>query len=310
MPRAVLHPYVLPTVLLLGVTAVWGSTFFLLKELLQQISPLDFLGVRFGIAALVVAAARFRVLRQASRKVWTHGAVLGLIYAAAQVAQTIGLQTTAASVSGFITGMYVVFTPIIGGMLFRQRVAAKTWAAVVVATVGLGVLTLEGFAFGTGEAITLLGALGYGFHIAFLGRWSNPKEAEQLGLVQIIAVGAVSFVAAIPGGITVPQTPKGWVVLLYMALIAGAATIVAQTWAQARLPATTAAVIMTTEPVFAASFAVLFGGESLTVRLLVGGALVLAAMVLVESGAPPDPTPPNDSDEANSGLPAAQTRPG
>lgn len=296
------RPTALPTLALITVTAVWGSTFFLIKDLVQQMPPLDFLGARFALAGLLIGVLQLPRLRAAARTDWRRGAILGALYAAGQLLQTIGLQHTDASISGFVTGMYVVFTPILVAVLFRKRIPAEVWVAVAVATAGLALLSIQfgasGVPFGFGEAVTLAGALCYALHIVFLGRWAHRSDPITLGAIQIIAAGAILGAAAIPGGVTLPQTPGAWSSFLYMTIVAGLGAVMLQTWAQSRLPATTAAVIMTTEPVFAAAFAIAFGGEALTVRLAVGGALVLGAMFLVETGGdddgetPPGPAPP------------------
>ncbi|MDO5727293.1 MAG: DMT family transporter [Bowdeniella nasicola] len=276
------HHSLAPQLALITVTAVWGSTFFLIKDLLDSVSPLDFLGVRFTIAALFMAAVFARRLRSASREVWKHGLLLGCVYASAQVAQTWGLAFTDASVSGFITGMYVVLTPLVLWMLFRTRILQTTWIAVFLATVGLAILSLRGVALGLGETITFLGAALYALHIVLLGRWSSGTDAVTLTSIQMISIAGISLAGALPGGITLPQTTGAWLSTLYMVFAAGILALLLQTWAQARMGATRAAIIMTTEPVFAAGFAVAFGGEALTWRLLLGGALILAAMQLAE----------------------------
>jgi drug/metabolite transporter (DMT)-like permease len=150
------------------------------------------------------------------------------------------------------------------------------------ATAGLATLSLNGFGFGFGECVTLLAAAFYALHIIGLGRYSSPASAARLSTVQMIVIAVVSLVAAAPGGINLPPDRGAWVSVLYMALIAGAMAIWAQTWAQSHLRATRAAIVMTLEPVFAAGFAVALGGEPLTIRMLVGGAMILAAMYTVE----------------------------
>ena len=272
----------LATLLLMGVTAVWGSTFFLIRDLVEDVPPADFLAVRFGIAAVVMFALFRRQTMALSRRELRVGLVLGVLYGVAQVLQTMGLQHTDASVSGFITGTYVVLTPVLGAVLLRDRIGAVTWVAVALATAGLALLSLRGFSVGLGEALTLVAALLYAGHIVALGRWSTPGAAVGLATVQAGAITVVTSVAAVPGGLTLPKDGGQWASLLYMALIAGALALWAQTWAQAHLTATRAAIVMALEPVFAAFFAVLLGGEDLTRRMLVGGALVVAAMYLVE----------------------------
>jgi drug/metabolite transporter (DMT)-like permease len=276
----------LATGLLVLVTAVWGSTFFLIRDLVVHVPPADFLAVRFAIAAVVMALLFHRQTLALSRSDLRVGVVLGVLYGLAQVLQTMGLQTTDASVSGFITGTYVVLTPVLGAVVLHDRIGRVTWVAVGLATVGLALLSLQGLAVGRGEALTLVAAVLYAGHIVALGRWSTPRTAVGLATVQAGVITVVAGVAAVPDGLTLPADGGQWASLLYMALVAGAVALWAQTWAQAHLTATRAAIVMTLEPVFAAAFAVLLGGESLTARMLLGGALVLGAMYLVELRGP------------------------
>jgi drug/metabolite transporter (DMT)-like permease len=272
----------LATLALLAITAAWGSTFFLTKDLVTRVPVLDYLAVRFAIATLAVFLIFPKAVGRLSPQTRRSAVVLGLLYGVAQMLQTTGLTTTAASVSGFVTGTYVVATPIFAALLLRHRIGAITWGAVALAMVGLGVLTLSGLSIGYGEALTFVSALLYALHIVGLGAWSNALEAMGMTIIQLAVITVVCFVATIPDGVVLPSTTGDWAAVLYMALVAGALTMAGQTWAQAHLPPTRTAIIMSMEPVFATFFAVLLGGESLTIRMLIGGTLVLAAMLIVE----------------------------
>jgi drug/metabolite transporter (DMT)-like permease len=274
----------LPTLALLGVTAAWGSTFFLIKDLLSQISVLDFLSIRFAIATVALSLLAPRAVSRLSAAELRQGAVLGLLYGIAQVLQTLGLDSTSASVSGFVTGMYVVATPLFAAGLLGERIPRVVWVAVATSTIGLGFLSLEGLSVSPGVALIFAAAMLYALHIVGLSRWSAHGNVFGLAIVQMGVVCLVCTVASAPDGIHPPHTGGGWLSLLYMAVVAGSLTILGQTWAQARLAPTRAAIIMTMEPVWAAFFAVLFGGESLTGRMVIGGSFVLAAMYLVELG--------------------------
>ena len=279
---AVRRTSLLAALALLGVTAAWGSTFFLTKDLLERVPVLDYLAIRFAIASVAVFVLFPRAVGRLSRESRRSAVVLGVLYGVAQILQTAGLAHTAASVSGFITGLYVVATPLFAAVLLRQRIGALTWGAVVLALAGLGVLTLSGFSVGYGEALTFVSALLYALHIVGLGAWSNAREAMGITIIQLVVIAVVCFVASVPDGIVLPATTADWVSVVYMALVAGALAMAAQTWAQAHLPPTRSAIIMSMEPVFAAFFAVLLGGEVLTARMLLGGAMVLTAMLVVE----------------------------
>lgn len=272
------------TATLLLITAVWGSTFFLIKDLLTRVPTLDFLAVRFSIGAVLLVLVAPKALVRLSPENRRRAVVLGGLYGVAQILQTAGLAHTPATVSGFITGLYVVATPLFAAVLLGTRVTAVTWGAVALATGGLALLTLSGLSVGYGEALTFVAAMLYALHIVGLGAWSRPEDALGLSIVQVVVIAVICLVAAAPGGMVLPATVQDWLAVVYMAVFAGVLSLVGQTWAQAHLPATRCAIIMSMEPVFAAFFAVLLGGESMTVRMVVGGALVLTAMLVVEIG--------------------------
>jgi drug/metabolite transporter (DMT)-like permease len=272
----------LATVALLAMTACWGSTFFLIHDLLDRVAVIDFLAIRFAIASAAMLLLAPRAISRLSPEKRRHAIILGSLYGVAQILQTAGLAHTAASVSGFITGMYVVCTPLFAAVLLKTRIGKLTWVAVLLAVCGLGVLTLSGFHVGYGETLTLLSAMLYALHIVGLGAWSRPADAIGMSILQIVVIAVICLVAAAPGGIDVPHRTSDWLSIGYMALFAGAAALLGQTWAQSHLPPTRSAIIMSMEPVFAAFFAVLLGSESLTARMLVGGSMVIAAMLIVE----------------------------
>jgi len=287
MPAARSRTEVLALLALLVMTAAWGSTFFLIKDVVTRIPVADLLAIRFAIASValgLIAAPRLHL----SRRLLSCGVLLGLLYGAAQILQTAALAHTTASVSGFVTGLYVVATPLLTAVVLRSRVPPLTWLAAVLATIGLGVLALHGFSIGFGELLTLIAAVIYAGHIVALGRFSTPETTLSLSLVQLSMITLVTAVAALwptPGsapGIQLPESLHDWLVVLYLALIASALTMVLQTWAQAHIEPPRAAVIMAMEPVWAAAFAVALGGESITARMIIGGLAIISAMYLVE----------------------------
>ncbi|MBB2914438.1 drug/metabolite transporter (DMT)-like permease [Streptosporangium becharense] len=272
-------------VALLVVTAVWGSTFPLAKDLLTRLPALDVLAVRSTLSAALLLALRPGALRGLDARTCRAGALLGVTYGAGLTAQSHGLVELPAAVSGFVTGSYVVMTPLLGVLWLRTPVAARTWAATALAATGLVVLALPGRWSGpvpaTGLTLTVAAAALYAVHVVMLGRVSRPGEAYALTTVQAGAMGAALAVAALPGGLVLPGTGADWAAVGHLAVLAGAVSSLAQTWAQARVPAATAAVVMSVEPVWATVFAVLVYGEAAGWPLLVGGGCVLAATVLV-----------------------------
>ncbi len=270
--------------MLVGITACWGSTFFLIHDLLDRIPAVDFLAVRFSIAGILLLLVAPKAVLRLSPAARRQAVVLGGLYGVAQILQTLGLAHTPASVSGFITGMYVVATPLFAAVLLHNRITGTTWLAVLLAAAGLGVLTLDGFSVGYGEALTFVAAMLYALHIVGLGAWSNATDALGLSILQVVVVAVICLIASAPHGIVLPDNRDDWIAVVYMAVFPAALALLGQTWAQAHLSATRTAIVMSMEPVFAALFAVMFGGESPTLRMVTGGLMVLGAMLLVEAG--------------------------
>lgn len=273
-----------PTAALLGVTAVWGSTFVVVKDAIARMPVSDFLTWRFALAALAMLVLRPRSVAGLGPRGRRSGALLGVALGAGYLLQTLGLQTTGAAVSGFLTGMFVVLTPLGAAVLLHQPPGRTAWAAVGLATLGLGLLSLHGFSIGHGELLTLGCAAAFALHIVGLGRWAPCYDAFGLAVVQLITVAVLCGLLAGPTGLSLPPDAGVWGALALTALAATALAFVVQTWAQAHLAPTRAAVVMTMEPVFGGLFAVLVAGERLGGRALVGAALVLAAMLLTELG--------------------------
>lgn len=274
-------------VILLAVTVIWGSSFFLIKSLLRSMTELNFLSLRFIIAAVLVLLFFPHRVWRAGRQTWGDALVLALLWTGGQLTQTVGLRFADASVVGVITGLNVVLTPFVLWGVFHRKLRPITYLTAFLAIIGLAVLSLKGLAFGFGESLTLLAAVFYAFHVSFTERYSRRNSAFDLGILVVLIVGLIFAVVNIPFGYQLPTTWFNWLDLLYVAAFAAFFCLVAQTWAQKYVDATKTAVILTMEPVLAALFAVLFGGEDFTWRLLFGGGLVVAAMFISELW--PDP---------------------
>lgn len=273
------------TALLIAVTMVWGSTFVLNQQVLQEVRASDLQTARFGLATLLMICLRPRWLVQAPRRHFVHGFWLGLALSGGYLVQLLGLQHTTATASGFITGMFVVLVPLISGLLLRQRVPSAAWAGVALATTGLGLIAFNGLAVGYGEALTLLCALLFALHIIGLDRWADPEYVYSLTTIQIGTVFFSSMVASLlTGGLRAPQSPSAWSAVAFLAVFATCIGYFAQTWVQSVLSSTRTAVILTMEPVFAGIAGVTIGNDRLTPRIIIGSALILVATYVVELG--------------------------
>jgi len=266
---------------LLAVSMAWGLSFVVMKDPIAKESINSFLFTRFVVAVLAMLALQPAVLKKINREILGKGFIAGLLLGSGFILQTLGLARAGAAVTGFITGLYVVATPVIAALVLKVKISRFTWGCVALATAGLALLSLTGWSMGIGEFFVLLCAIVFGAHIVALSRWSNGLDAYAMTVVQLatcaLLTGAISF----GQGYEAPANLSGWLVILYTAIICTAIAFVIQTWSQAHMSATKVAVIMTMEVVFAAFFAVIFGGETLTVKVLIGGAMVLAAMFMI-----------------------------
>ena len=264
--------------------ALWGSTFFVLKDLVDRVPAPDLLALRFLIAFGVLAALTPRSFKM-GRTTLIQGLSMGAAFSVAQILQTSALAHTSASISGFVTGLYVVATPLLAAAFLGKRISRMIGLAVILATLGMGVLSLTpsagGSGPGVGELMTLVAAIAYAGHILLAGQFATPENSMSLTLVQTGVLVVTCSIFAVPGGLTGPATVVDWGRIVYLAVFCGALTLFLQIWAQAHIEPTRAAVIMSSEPVWAAFFAILLGGELLDWRIFVGGAAILLASWLV-----------------------------
>jgi drug/metabolite transporter (DMT)-like permease len=284
--EAVIRQSSLARVLVLtGATAVWGSTFVVTKGTLTGMAATGFLAWRFGIAAVVLALVWPDRLRAMTADDVRRGALLGIFLATAFLLQTTGLRDISAASSGFLTGTMVVLTPLVAAAVFRERVTAAGWIAVLMAMCGIALLMLPGLTMGLGAVLTVGGAVCFATHIAGLSRWATSANAYGLtALSVLVAAGLSACAAMVTGGLDLPPTPSAWRSLLYLAVVATCVGFGVQAWAQSGLSATAAAVVMTLEPVFAAALAAGVGGERLSAVAVAGGLIVVASMFVAELG--------------------------
>lgn len=269
--------------LLLITTAVWGSSFVIVKQAVAQVPPLLFIALRFWVGAAGLALVYRTALRSA--ETWVVGGRLGLLLFGSFALQTFGLQSTTSAKAGFITGLNAVFVPIGSTLLLRRSPRPAALAGVVSATLGLGLLSLpDHLVPDYGDLLVLLCALGFAAHILALGASPERLHPGALATVQLVAgaVAASLMVAFLPGQ-RGPVPGEVWPAILSMGLFATAGAYLAQTLAQRHTSPTDTALIFLAEPVFAAMFAYLWLGETMPTRAWVGAGLILAGMAVAQS---------------------------
>ena len=270
---------------LVGIAAVWGLTFVMVQDAVERLPVTAFLAYRFLPAALLVGVISVHQLRRLPREGWVAGLVMGLFLTAGYLFQTFGLQNTTASNAGFITGLFVVLTPLLGALVLRQRATATAWIAAAASALGLFLLSGAGTEFRlAGDGLVLLCALAFAAHILVTDRGVTgfavaPLVAIQLGVAGVVCLGA----AAVAGQVEAPRGATVWSALLVTSLVASALGFFVQSYAQRHASPARTALILASEPAFAGLFGFLLAGDRLTALGWLGAGLIIAAIVAVDA---------------------------
>jgi drug/metabolite transporter (DMT)-like permease len=259
--------------LLLLVTAVWGWTFVLVKDAITHYPTLPFLELRFILAFLVMVAL---VHGLPTRREVRVGIIAGAVLAAGYLTQTVGLSMTSPANSGLITGLFVVFTPLID-RVFGVPLHRWTAIAVIVALAGTVMLVGGPAGFGLGDILTVACAILFALHIVLLSKWSPGLRSAPLAMVQM-GTSALIFTGGGSWSLRAPSLSV-WIAILITGVFASALAFYIQTWAQQHLSASRTALILTTEPAWALAAAVVLAGQRFGLLQAAGAALVLVAIV-------------------------------
>ena len=281
---------------LIGIASIWGLTFVMVKDAIEELPTMAFLAYRFIPAALIVAVIfhpRLRVLPPAG---WRAGLVMGVFLAGGYIFQTLGLEETTASNTGFITGLFVVLTPVLGAIFLRQSIPLVAWTAAGVAAVGLWLLSGAGTDFNfRGDGLVLVCAFSLAAHILATASAVKRYDVGALLAIQLGVVGLVCLaIGAAAGDLEAPEGATVWSALIVTSLIASALGFFVQTFAQQHAPPARTALILAAEPAFAGLFGWLLNDERLSATGWLGAVLIMTAIVAVEiipRFRPPRPLP-------------------
>ncbi|MEV0593782.1 DMT family transporter [Nonomuraea cavernae] len=287
--------------LLLFVSAVWGSAFPLMKDLILRLPVEDLLAERYTIAALTLLALRPRCLRRLPWRTWGSGVLLGVMFGVGQTTQAIALENLPSAVSGFAVGCSVVITPLLALILFRTRIPFRVWVGVGLALAGMTVFTLLR---GVGDqeisvlalGMTLCAAALYAGHTMLLARFSRTGkafDAYALSVIQLATIGLMNGAFAVRDGVDLPDTVSDWAILAHLSVVSCALGFLARSYAQAYVSAVPSAVLMSSQPLWVTVIAVIWFHEPLGWSMIVGGTLMAGAMLLaVPSVRAPEPAGP------------------
>jgi drug/metabolite transporter (DMT)-like permease len=269
---------------LLGVTLAWGISFILTKNSLESLETFNFLGIRFLISAVTSALFFYKRLMKLDRTTLKYGLLIGVIMFSGYATQTIGLNYTTASKSGFITGFSVVIVPIFSALVLRKLPKFSSIIGVVSAIMGLGMLTLDAnLQLNIGDFYTLIGAVCFAMHIITVGKYAVQVDSINLAILQIGVVGIlstiVSFLFETP---IMPASGSDWFSILFLAFVCTSGAFIVQNAVQKYTSTTHTALIFTGEPVFSAIFAYILLGEVMNNRGIIGSILIVAGMIVAE----------------------------
>jgi drug/metabolite transporter (DMT)-like permease len=272
--------------LLIAVTAVWGVTFVQVKDAVAVYPLFAFLAVRYGIGTAVLlppAAARLRGL---GRNGVVAGGVLGVLLATGLALQTAGLERTTVTNTGFITGLYVLLTPLFALALFRTRITRELWLAVALALIGLTLLAGVPSSSAAGDLLVLASTAAQALQIVMVERYAGRYDAVGLVFVQILVacLGCTAIALAL-GDLSVPHGRTVWAALIVTGVFASALAYLIQVWAQQRISATRIAIIFSLETVWAGFFGYVLDGDRLGAVGLTGCALIFAGILVAEPAA-------------------------
>ncbi|MDX6672150.1 MAG: hypothetical protein QOI91_2513 [Solirubrobacteraceae bacterium] len=281
---------------LVAIAAVWGLTFTMVQDAVERLPVTAFLAYRFLPAALLVGLVFRRDLARLSPAGWRAGIVMGAFLTAGYLLQTLGLRETSASNAGFITGLFVVLTPLLGAVVLRQRAGRTAWLAAGASAVGLFLLSGAGADFrAAGDGLVLLCAIAFSAHILATDRGVARHPTGALVAVQLGVCGLICLlVAAAAGELQAPRGTTVWSALVVTSLVASALGFLVQTYAQQHASPARTALILASEPAFAGLFGYLLAGDRLGPVEWAGAAVILAAIVavdLVPRLRPPRPLP-------------------
>lgn len=270
------------TILLIIGTFFWGATFVIVKDAIASIDLYSFLFWRFLISSLFLVPFFIRQLRRFKTREILFGFILGLVLAGGYIFQTIGLKVTTPTKTAFITGISVVIVPVLSSLKYRQIPRMLTIIAVIISGIGIYLMTVQGgISFQSGDLWVLLCAFFFALQIVMVSDMTRHYSAANITIVELFTVAIVSLLSSfLFGTFSMPGTLKLWGAIAFCAVFATAFIFIVQSRFQKQMSDTRAAIIYSFEPLFAALTAFAVYRDALSLRVIIGGALIFIAMLI------------------------------
>ncbi len=277
---------------LIAVTVIWGGGFVASDMALKSLRPFQIMAIRFLLATILMGGASIRELKGIDFKELRAGILMGCALFVGFAFQIVGLQYTTPSKNAFLTALNVVMVPFIAFLILKKKISMKSIAGAVMAIFGVGLLSLEkNLSLGLGDALTLVCAVGFAFQIFFTSEFVKKYRAVVLNFVQMLTAVLLSVVSLFLFGETeFHVTAQGWLSVLYLGVISTALCYLLQTVSQRYVDETKAAIILSMESVFGTIFSILILHEQVTLRMICGCVIILAAVIVSNlADAQPEP---------------------
>jgi drug/metabolite transporter (DMT)-like permease len=270
-------------VLLILTTILWGTSFIITKNITEDVPIFFYIGLRFAIA-LVGFIPFFPYLKHLNKRVLLMGLGTGMLYFFGFAIQTIGLQTTTAGKTGFITGLSVIIVPFIAWLGFKKPLNKRIWVAVILSVGGMALLLLEGESgVIIGDLLVIICAFFWAFYIIYNDKFVRLVDIYSYSIIQIVVICCTGFIfsfAVQESYGSLSFSPDFWYVMIYMGIVVMTLSILFQNWSQQHVAATQTAIIFALEPVFAVLFGFLIGGEVLSIFGWIGCSLIFMAIII------------------------------
>jgi len=269
---------------LLGIVIIWGSTFAIIKGILDQIVPFTFLAYRFFLAAFILCVVFWKRLKNIDKIILRKGSLIGIFLFLGYAFQTVGLKYTTATKAGFITGLSVVLVPIISYFFIKEKINRNSVIGVIFAVIGLWLLNYNNsFNFNLGDFLVLLCAISFAMHIISVGLYTKKLDYVLLVIIQLATVFILCLLMAIifeRPAIHLSYSSNVWWSIILTGVFATALAFYMQNRFQRYSTATKTAIIFSGEPIFAAVFAYLLLGEKVGLIAWAGGLLIIFGMII------------------------------
>jgi drug/metabolite transporter (DMT)-like permease len=270
---------------ILLIAIIWGGGFVVTKNLLGEMGPFYYIGIRFSMASLILIIIFWKRIKNIKRKTLYKGCIMGMILFLGMVSQSIGLMYTTPAKQGFISGTNVIIVPFLYMLVTREMVEKKAIVGAILATIGLSFIFFQRgvSSFGLGDMVGFFTPIFFAAHMVGVGILVKKEDPINFTIIQLTLTGVLSLlIAFVVEPFSLVVVKECWLELIYLVLLSSIVACLIQNIALKFTFSTHAAVILSTEPVLATIFSFIFWGEAITIKFIIGAAMIFAGILVTE----------------------------